>query len=122
MLKTIGQLKKSLIINFHYFILLLFHVFQLRVNLFIIMNFYIPFTKSQLKFYKSTIWVISHIIIIPIRHNIFEGKPEQINIFCIICFTIYFNGSFKYFDMSIWVRIFNILQIVEWPMIRFAWW
>ncbi len=60
-------------------------------------------------------------IITPVKHNIFEGKTKYINNFYIICFTICFNGIFKYFDMNIWVKILNILKIVKWLMIRSAW-
>jgi len=77
------------------------HAFQLHGNLFIILNFLIFFTKSQLQFYKSLIWIISHIIVTIVIHNIFEGKNEHINNFYIIYFIICFNGSFKYFDINI---------------------
>jgi hypothetical protein len=77
------------------------HVFQLQVNFFIILNFSIPFTKNQLQFYKSTIWVISHIIVTQVRHSIFEGKTEQINNLDIIYFNICFNNNFKHSDMNI---------------------
>ncbi len=44
--------------------------------------------------------MFSHIIVTPTRHNIYEGKFEQINNLCIICFTIYFNGNFKHSNMN----------------------
>ncbi len=67
-------------------------------------------------------WVISHIIVTPIRHSISEGKIEHIDNFYIIPFTIYSNGNFKYSNMSIWVKILYTLKIVKWLMIRFVWW
>ncbi len=69
--------------------------------------------KSKLQFCKSTIWVTSHIIVLVIKHNIFEGKTKQINNFYILCFTICSNGSFKNSNMSIWVKILHILKIVK---------
>jgi hypothetical protein len=59
------------------------------------------FYKNLTTIMQKYNWVISRIIVTPIRHNIFEGKNKQINNFCIFYFTICYNGNLKKFDMNI---------------------
>ncbi len=56
-------ISQYLIINFHPFIFLLCHVFRLQIDLLIIMNYFESFIESWLQFCKSTIWLISHVIV-----------------------------------------------------------
>jgi hypothetical protein len=51
---------------------------------------------------------MSHEVVTLVKQSILKGKTKKINNICIICFSIYFNGNFKNFDMSIWVRILRI--------------
>jgi hypothetical protein len=52
--------------------------------------------------------MILYIILTPFKNIIFENKTKHVDNVSFHDFIIYFNGLFEYFDVSIWINVFDI--------------
>ncbi len=100
------------IINFNTFDGLLLYVMQLHVDLLIVLYSFESFAKCLFQLFKSVVWMVLNIFFTPFKDIIPKNKTNHVDDVSLHYFTISFNGLFEYFDVSIWISVFDISWVL----------